>query len=88
MKNLVNCLAKHLGELVLVGGAAVVAVGAGMIYLPAGLITGGSLAIAGAVLSLWERVRRNEPAERTGAGREVECRSERAGRRRPAPDPG
>ena len=31
MKNLVNCLAKHLGELVLVGGAAVVAVGAGMI---------------------------------------------------------
>ncbi len=53
MKNLVNCLAKHLGELVLVGGAAVVAVGVGMIYLPAGLITGGGLAIAGAVLSLW-----------------------------------
>lgn len=53
MKNLVNCLVKHLNELVMLAGAAAVAVGAGMIYLPAGLITGGGLAVAGAVLSLW-----------------------------------
>ena len=39
MKNLVNCLVKHLNELVMLAGAAAVAVGAGMIYLPAGLIT-------------------------------------------------
>ena len=36
---------------VLLGGAVAVAVGAGMICLPAGLIAGGVLAIAGAVLS-------------------------------------
>lgn len=53
MKNLVNCLVKHLAELVMVGGAAAVAVGAGMLSLPAGLIVGGGLAVAGAVLSLW-----------------------------------
>lgn len=53
MRNLVYGLSKHLGDLVLLGGAAAVAVGAGMIYLPAGLIAGGSLAIAGAVLSIW-----------------------------------
>ena len=44
---------KHLAELALLGGAAAVAVGAGMIYTPAGLIAGGGLASAGAVLSLW-----------------------------------
>lgn len=53
MKKLVNGLMGHLAELVLLAGAAAVAVGAGMIYLPAGLITGGGLAIAGAVLSMW-----------------------------------
>lgn len=53
MKNLVNCLVKHLAELVMVAGAAAVAVGAGMLSLPAGLIVGGGLAVAGAVLSLW-----------------------------------
>lgn len=53
MKKLVNGLMGHLAELALVAGAAAVAVGAGMIYLPAGLITGGGLAIAGAVLSMW-----------------------------------
>lgn len=52
MKQLVNNLAAHLAELALVGGAVVVAVGAGMIYLPAGLIVGGGLAVAGAVLSI------------------------------------
>lgn len=53
MKKLVKGLATHLDELVLLGGAAAVSVGFGMIYLPAGLITGGVLSIAGAVLSMW-----------------------------------
>lgn len=53
LKKIANGLVKHLAELALLGGAAAVAVGAGLIYLPAGLITGGGLAIAGAVLSLW-----------------------------------
>ncbi len=53
MKKIADGLMKHLAELALLGGAAAVAVGAGMIYTPAGLIAGGGLAIAGAVLSLW-----------------------------------
>lgn len=53
MKNLVKGLMGHLGELVLLAGAAAVSVGCGMIYLPAGLIAGGALAIIGAVLSMW-----------------------------------
>ena len=53
MKKMVHGLMGHLGELVLLAGSAAVAVGAGMIYLPAGVITGGGLAIAGAVLSMW-----------------------------------
>ena len=53
VKKMVNGLMGHLGELVLLAGAAAVAVGTGMIYLPAGLIAGGGLAIAGAVLSMW-----------------------------------
>lgn len=53
MKKMVHGLMGHLGELVLLAGAAAVAVGTGMIYLPAGLIAGGGLAIAGAVLSMW-----------------------------------
>ena len=44
---------KHLAELALLCGAVLVAVGAGLIYLPAGLIAGGVLMGAGAVLSLW-----------------------------------
>ncbi len=51
MRKLIKNLAQYAIDLVLVAGAAAVAVGAGMIYLPAGLITGGVLAIAGAVLS-------------------------------------
>lgn len=51
MKKLLKNLARYAVDLVLVTGAAAVAVGAGMIYLPAGLITGGVLAMAGAVLS-------------------------------------
>ncbi len=53
MKEIANGLVKHLAELALLGGAALVAVGAGLIYLPAGLIAGGVLMGAGAVLSLW-----------------------------------
>ena len=53
MRKIANGLLGHLAELALLGGAALVAVGAGLICLPAGLITGGGLAIAGAVLSLW-----------------------------------
>ena len=53
MKKLVNGLMGHLDELVLLTGAVAVATGVGMIYLPAGLIAGGVLAIAGAVLSMW-----------------------------------
>ena len=53
MRKMVKGLAEHLGELVVLAGAAAVTVGVGMIYLPAGLIAGGGLAIAGAVLSMW-----------------------------------
>jgi len=52
MKRMAKVLVGHLAELILLAGAAAVAVGAGMIYLPAGLITGGGLAVAGAVISL------------------------------------
>ena len=51
MKNLLKGLARYCTDLVLLGGAVAVSVGAGMIYFPAGLIAGGALAIAGAVLS-------------------------------------
>ena len=51
MKKLLNGLSKYGTDLVLLGGAVAVAVGAGMIYFPAGLIAGGVLVIAGAVLS-------------------------------------
>ena len=48
MKRVVNSLVTHLSTLVLLA----VSVGAGMLSLPAGFITGGGLAIAGAVLSM------------------------------------
>lgn len=51
MEKVKKALAHYLGDAVLIAGAAAVAVGSGMIYLPAGLIVGGLLAIAGAVLS-------------------------------------
>lgn len=53
MKRVVNSLVTHFSTLVLLAGAAAVTVGAGMLALPAGFITGGGLAIAGAVLSMW-----------------------------------
>ena len=51
MKNLRKALGRYASDLVLVAGATAVAVGAGLIYLPAGLIAWGVLAICGAVLS-------------------------------------
>lgn len=51
MKKLRKALVKYAPDVVLIAGAAAVAVGAGMIYLPAGVITGGVLAIAGVVLN-------------------------------------
>lgn len=51
METVRKALRRYAADLVLVAGAVAVAVGAGLIYLPAGLITGGLLAMAGAVLS-------------------------------------
>lgn len=53
MKRIANCLMTHLPELVFLSGAAAISVGAGLIYLPVGLITGGALAVAGAVISMF-----------------------------------
>ena len=53
MKRVATSLVTHLSTLVLLAGAAAVTVGAGMIFLPAWFITGGGLAIAGAILSMW-----------------------------------
>jgi len=53
MKRIANCVMSHLAEIVMLVGAAAVSVGVGMMYLPAGLIAGGALAIAGAVMSLY-----------------------------------
>ena len=47
-----NKLLSHAAELMMGCGVLLVTVGAGMIYLPAGLITGGVLAIVEAVLSI------------------------------------
>lgn len=52
MKQIAKSLVQHSAELALAAGAAAVAVGTGMIYLPAGLIAGGVLAMIGAVLSI------------------------------------
>ena len=48
MERIKKALGRRGAELALVAGAASVAVGAGLIYPPAGLIAGGLLAIAGA----------------------------------------
>ena len=52
MKRVATSLVTHLSTLVLLAGAAAVTGGAGMIFLPAGFLTGGGLAIAGALLSM------------------------------------
>lgn len=53
MKRMANCLMSHLAEIVMLAGSVAVSVGIGMIYIPAGVIAGGALAIAGAVMSLY-----------------------------------
>lgn len=53
MKRMANCLMFHLAEIVMLAGATAVSIGAGMIYIPAGVITGGALAIIGSVMSLY-----------------------------------
>ena len=51
MEKLKKALIQYASDLVMIGGAAAIAVGAGMIYPPAGLIAGGGLAILGAVMN-------------------------------------
>lgn len=51
MKALKDGVAAYATELMMGAGAALVSVGAGMIYLPAGIITAGVMLLAGAVLS-------------------------------------
>ena len=53
MKRVFKFLADHTVDLMLAAGAAAIAIGSGLIYLPAGLIVGGALVIAGAVLESW-----------------------------------
>jgi len=52
MKQISKTLMTHLAEMVFLAGAAAIAVGAGMVYLPAGLIAGGVLAVGGAVIAM------------------------------------
>lgn len=51
MKKLKQALSELIPDLLLIAGGAAVAVGAGLIYPPAGLIVGGLLVIAGVALS-------------------------------------
>lgn len=53
MKTVANHLVTHAAELVFLAGGAAVAVGVGMIYLPAGLIAGGGLAVVGASIAMF-----------------------------------
>ena len=46
MRRVWKALVRRGTDVVLAAGAALVAVGAGMIYLPAGLIAGGALTMA------------------------------------------
>ena len=50
MRRILNGLCRYCGDVALLAGATAVAVGIGMIYLPAGLIASGVLTIVGAVL--------------------------------------
>lgn len=51
MKALKDGVAAYATELVMTAGAILVSLGAGMIYLPAGIITAGMMLLAGAALS-------------------------------------
>ncbi len=50
MKNLKKVLGDLLSDFVLILGGAMIAVGVGMIYLPAGVIAAGVLVVAGVAL--------------------------------------
>ena len=50
MKKRKNSLSSFLSDLTLIVGAALISVGVGMIYFPAGLITGGIFLVVGGVL--------------------------------------
>lgn len=52
MDKLKKALGQFVSDLALIGGATAIAVGVGMYSLPAGLIAGGVLAIAGVILSV------------------------------------
>lgn len=51
MKNLKKVLGNLLGDFILVLGGALIAVGVGMIYVPAGVIMSGVLVVAGIALA-------------------------------------
>lgn len=51
MKALKDGVAAYATELMMTAGAALVSLGAGMIYFPAGIITAGVMLLAGSVLS-------------------------------------
>lgn len=52
MNNWKKGVSKYSTDLVMVGGAAAMVVGIGLIYVPAGMIAAGILAMAGAMLSI------------------------------------
>ena len=52
MREIAKTIAAHLAEIAFIAGAAALATGVGMIYLPAGLIAGGALAMVGAGISM------------------------------------
>lgn len=51
MKNLKKVLGELLGDFILILGGALIAVGVGMIYMPAGVIAAGVLVVAGIALA-------------------------------------
>ena len=51
MKQLKENLSKRLGDIALLGGAALTSYGAGMIYEPAGVIAAGVLLMLGAIMA-------------------------------------
>lgn len=53
MKKLARGLVRNWSLIAILAGAALVTAGAGMIFLPAGFLTGGGMAIAGGILSVW-----------------------------------
>lgn len=50
MKNLRERLRRQLPDMVLILGAAVLTIGVGLIYVPAGLVVGGGMLMVGAIL--------------------------------------